>query len=118
MPLDLQTRKVGETAVVSVRGRVVFGEECNLLRDHVKELLPHASALVLNLEGVEYVDSGGVGTLVALFTSARNAGIDFKLACAKPRVEHVLKITKLLPILGLHPDEASAIDACRKHATA
>ena len=118
MPLDLQTRHVGDTTVVSVRGRIVFGQECNTLRDEVKGLLPQTTAIVLNLSGVDYVDSGGVGTLVALFTSARNAGVEFKLACANPRVTHVLQITKLLPILGLHDDEAAAIEACKKHANA
>jgi anti-sigma B factor antagonist len=118
MPLDIQTRQVGDTTVVSVRGRVVFGQECNILRNEVKELLPQTTSIVLNLEGVEYVDSGGVGTLVALFTSARNAGVEFRLACANPRVKHVLQITKLLPILGLLDDEAAAIESCRKHANA
>jgi anti-sigma B factor antagonist len=118
MPLELSVRKTGETAVVSIRGRVVFGEECNLVREQIKELIPQSSAVVLNLSGVEYVDSGGIGTLVALFTSARNLGVEFKLACGNERVMHVLKITKLIPILGMYADEASAIDACGKHATA
>ena len=118
MPLILDSRKVGDTAVVSIRGRIVFGEECNRLRDQVKELLTESSAVILNLTGVEYVDSGGVGTLVALYTTAKNTNVDLRMAGANDRVQHVLQITKLLPILGMYRDEEAAIEACRKHANA
>jgi anti-sigma B factor antagonist len=118
MPLSAQTRKNGDITIVDVSGRVVLGEECNQLRDQVKPLVGGGATVVLNLTGVDYIDSGGVGVLVALFTTAKNAHGELRLACANDRVTNVLKITKLLPILGMHADEAGAIAACEKRATA
>jgi anti-sigma B factor antagonist len=118
MPLTVKTRTSGDVTVVDVAGRIIFGDECNTLRDQVKPIVHQGGSTVINLSGVDYVDSGGVGVLVALFTTARNAGGEVKLACGNDRVTHVLKITKLLPILGMHADEASARAACEKRATA
>jgi anti-sigma B factor antagonist len=118
MSLSVQTRKSGDITIVDVTGRIVFGEECNQLRDQVKPMVSSGGTVVLNLRGVDYVDSGGVGILVALFTTAKNAHGELQLACANDRVTNVLKITRLLPILGMHDDEASAIAACEKRATA
>jgi anti-sigma B factor antagonist len=118
MPLSVQTRKSGEVTVVDVVGRIVFGEECNKLRDQVKPIVSQSGTVVLNLSGAEYIDSGGVGVLVALFTTAKNANGELRLACGNDRVMHVLKITKLLPILGMHDDEAAAIAACEKRTPA
>jgi hypothetical protein len=53
---------------------------------------------------------------VALFTTAKNAHGELRLAAGNDRVMHVLKITKLLPILGMHENEAAALAACDKRA--
>jgi len=116
MPLTVATRKSGEITIVDVKGRIVFGEECNSLRDQVKPVVSHGGTVILNLRDAEYIDSGGVGVLVALFTTAKNAHGELRLAGGNERVMHVLKITKLLPILGMHEDEAAALAACDKRA--
>ena len=77
-----------------------------------KIILEQRRSVVLNLSKVSYVDSAGVGTLVGLYTSAHAAGCELRLACPTAKVEHVLTITKLLPILGAYPDETSALCAC------
>ena len=104
--------------VVDLEGRIVFGEECDNLRASIKEFLQAGQPLVLNMSGVSYVDSGGVGCLVGLFTTAKGAGREIKFAAANEKVQHVLKITRLLPVIGMFPDEASAIAACKQRATA
>jgi anti-sigma B factor antagonist len=111
MPLSLTSRKNGTTAVVDLSGRIVFGAECDVLRSEVKSLLASTRNVVLNLKNVEYVDSGGVGTLVGLFTSAKAAGGDIKLAAANPKVQHVLEITKIITVMGTYPTEEKALAA-------
>ncbi len=61
--------------VVDCSGRVVFGEESAALRNMVKKLLAQNPKVVMSLREVTYIDSGGLGTLVSLFTSARNASV-------------------------------------------
>jgi anti-sigma B factor antagonist len=111
MPLSLTNRKNGSATIVDLKGKIIFGAECDVLRSEVKALLASQPRLILNLEGVEYVDSGGVGTLVGLYTSAKAVGGDIKLASANDRVQHVLEITKLVTILSTYPTEEKAIAA-------
>ena len=73
MQLKLSTRTKDGILVVDCSGRIVFGEESAHLRDTVKKLVSENNHVVLNLAGVNYIDSGGLGTLVALYTTARNA---------------------------------------------
>ncbi len=95
MQLKTSTRNFGEVMIVDCSGRIVFGEECTLLRDQVKELLNGSRQIVVNLSGVAYIDSSGVGTLAGLFASAKAAGTGLKLAGMGGRVKDVLVITKL-----------------------
>jgi len=118
MDLSISTREVGHATVVDLKGRIVFGDEVTLLRDKVKRELEKRRPVVLNLREVSYVDSGGIGCLVGLYTSAHAAGTEMRLACPNQKVEHVLRITKLLPILGAYPDETSALCACENPKTA
>jgi len=118
MPLELQTRTQGDVTLISLHGRIVYGEETVVLREVVKKLLVTSHKLVLNLAGVSYVDSGGIGTLVGLFHSATACGSELKLAAANDKVLHVFEITRLLPVLGLYPSEQQAVDSFSKQAQA
>lgn len=111
MPLSLTSRKGANATVVDLKGRIVFGQECDVLRSEVKGLLNSSPRVILNLKDVEYVDSGGVGTLVGLYTSAKAAGGDLKLAAANPKVQHVLEITKIVTVLGTYSTEEKAVAA-------
>jgi anti-sigma B factor antagonist len=94
--------------IVDCSGRLVFGEESASLRDLVKKLLTESPNVVMNLHEVNYLDSGGLGTLVSLFTTARNAGGAVKLASLSQRVGDLLQVTKLLTIFEVFDDEQAA----------
>jgi anti-sigma B factor antagonist len=91
----MTTRYVADVAIVDCSGRIVLGEETASMRQYVKTLLTQSPHVVLNLPQVNYVDSSGVGTLVSLYTTARGAGGNIKLAGLGTRVKDVLQITKL-----------------------
>ena len=74
MQLKLSNRNQDGILVVDCVGRIVFGDETGYLRDTVKQLLLENKRIVLNLGEITYIDSGGLGTLVALYTSANSAG--------------------------------------------
>src|SRR5258708_19892500 len=96
MQLRMSTRQVDGVLVVDCSGRVVFGEESATLRDTVKKLLAQSPKVVLNLREVNYIDSGGLGTLVFLFTTTPPAGGAGKLRALRPPPGEPLPITKLL----------------------
>lgn len=118
MMLKLSTRLVDGIIVLDCNGRIIFGEETTALRDTVKELLKETNQIVLNLGSVNYIDSGGLGTLVALYTSARSAGASIKLANLTQRVGDILQVTKLLTVFDVYDGEDMAVRAFRRGAKA
>ena len=119
MQLKLTKRTVDGILAVECSGRIVFGEESSLLREEVKKAIQTGSKrIVLNLAEVSYIDSGGLGTLVALHTTAHNAGCAIKLASLTKRVGDVLQVTKLLTVFDVRGSEYEALEAFRREAAA
>lgn len=111
MSLKVETREVDGITVVSCHGRIVFGDEATGLRDTLKDLLKASRRIVLNLAGVNYIDSGGLGTLVGVYSSARSGGADIKLTGLGQRLRDVLQITKLVTVFEVYDTEPEALAA-------
>ena len=118
MQLKLNTRTENGVTIIDCNGRIVFGEESALLRDTVKKLIGDNSQIVLNLADISYIDSGGLGTLVALYTTAHNAGGSVKLANLTQRVGDLLQVTKLLTVFEVYDSEEKAVESFKKGAAA
>jgi anti-sigma B factor antagonist len=119
MQLKLTSHTLNDgIVVVDCAGRIIFGEETSELREVVKSLISQGSRVVLNLGEVNYIDSGGLGTLVALYTSARSAGGAIKLARLTRRVDDLLQVTKLLTVFEVYETEEEAVESFRKTAAA
>ncbi len=108
MNLRLATRLLGNVLVVDCHGRIVFGEETLALRELVKEQLKNNKNLIINLADVNFIDSGGLGTLVGLYTSARSVGGTVKLAHLTRRVDELLQVTKLLTVFETYDSVEAA----------
>lgn len=118
MQLKITSRTVDGILAIECSGRIVFGEESSLLRETVREAIPKNKRIVLNLAEVSYIDSGGLGTLVALHTTAHNAGATIKLASLTKRVGDLLQVTKLLTVFDVQPTEYDALESFRREAAA
>ena len=116
MNLKIDKRVVDGIAIMSCHGRVMFGEEATLLRDSLKAALKKTPRLVLNLSEVTYIDSGGLGTLVGVYSSARAAGADIKLTGLGQRLRDVLQITKLATVFQVFDTEQEALAAMDRGA--
>jgi anti-sigma B factor antagonist len=116
MQLKITSKNVDGVLVMECSGRIVFGEESSLLREQVKKAVPENKRIILNLGEVSYIDSGGLGTLVALHTTASNAGGSIKLVSLTKRVGDLLQVTKLLTVFDVHNSEGEAIESFRKAA--
>ena len=109
--LQLETRVTDGITIVSAHGRIILGEEAAALRETLTQVLNSTHQIVLNLSGVNYIDSSGLGTLVAVYSSARSAGADIKLAGLGQRLKDVLQITKLVTVFEVYDTEGQAIAA-------
>ncbi len=105
MALKIADRVVDGVAVEELEGRIVLGEESNALREKVKSLLAAGQKkVVLNMDNVTYIDSSGLGTLVASHTSARAQGASLKISNLGSKFQEILRVTaKLVTVFDLLP---------------
>jgi anti-sigma B factor antagonist len=97
-------------AVIGLEGRIVLGEESNALREKVKGLLAAGQKkVVLNMTDVTYIDSAGLGALVAAHHSARTQGASLKLSNLGSKFKEILQVTKLLTVFDVYDSEAAAV---------
>ncbi len=107
-------RQVEGVVIVDLSGRIKLGEGSSILRDTVKDLLSKGQKnILLNLGDISYIDSSGIGELVAAFTSVRNQGGEMKLLNLTKKVTDLLQITKLYTVFDVKDDEAEAVAAFR-----
>jgi anti-sigma B factor antagonist len=116
MQLRMSTRTLDGVMLVDCSGRIVFGEESATLRDMVKKLVGKNANVVLNLREVNFIDSGGLGTLVSLYTTAKNAGGAVKLASLSQRVGDLLQLTKLHTVFEVFDSEEEAAHSFKTNA--
>jgi anti-sigma B factor antagonist len=114
MSLKIDTKTEGGVTIVSCNGRLTFGDEAMALRENLKKILADNRQVVLNLGGVTYIDSGGLGTLVGVYSSARGAGADIKLTGLGQRLKDTLQITKLVTVFEVYETEQQAVDAFKR----
>ncbi len=110
MPLKIATREVAHVTILDIHGRIVLGDEIGELRSAVRNLIAEGKKkIILNLVGVDYIDSSGVGELVSSFTTVRNAGGELKLLNLTQKVHDVLHVTKLYTVFDIKDDEFTAV---------
>jgi anti-sigma B factor antagonist len=110
VPLKMTERKLDGISVLDLEGRIVLGEESSALRERVKSLLGKGTKkVVLNMGQVSYIDSAGLGALVAAYTSAKNQGAMLKLVNLGSKFREVLQVTKLLTVFDVYDNEAAAV---------
>ena len=112
MALRITDREASGVTVVEIEGRIVLGEESNSFREHIKALLAAGKKkIVLNLANVSYIDSAGLGSLVATFSSAKAQGATLKLAKLGNKFKEVLQVTKLMTVFDVYDNEAAAVQS-------
>jgi anti-sigma B factor antagonist len=114
MALRVQTQISGDVGIFLCDGRIVFGDEGAVLRERVGNMLPGIPKIVVNLTGVDQIDSGGLGILVGLFISATNRGGELKLVAPNQHVTDVLRRTKLDTLFSVYGNNDEAVAAFRK----
>jgi anti-sigma B factor antagonist len=114
MDLKIETRQVDGVTILACQGRIVFGEESGSLRDTVTQLLSSTHQILLDLSGINHVDSGGLATLVSLNSSARAADGEMKLIGVGARLHDVLQTTRLNRLFQIYDGEQQALAAFKE----
>ena len=110
--LEVKERQAGDITILDMNGAVRIGEGSVALRDAVKRLVNDGKKKVLlNLGGVNYMDSTGVGELIANYTTLSREGGQLKLLNLTDRIQNLLVITKLLTVFDAYDNEGEALSS-------
>lgn len=108
--MEIQERSSGDVMILDLKGRMTLGEGDLLLKDKINSLLMQGQRkLVLNLGGVPYMDSAGLGEIVRTFTTVSRQGGSLKLLNLTKRIQDLLAITKLLTVFESFESESEAV---------
>ena len=110
--LSINERQAGDVTVLDMSGRITIGEGSVALRTAIRRLLEEdKKKILLNLGGVGYIDSSGIGELVSSFTAINKEQGQLKLLKLTQKLRDLLAITKLLTVFDVYDDEAEALSS-------
>ena len=110
--LNIRERQAGDVTVLDLDGKITIGEGSVALRTAIRRLIEEGKKkILLNLSGVGYVDSSGIGELVSSYTTIGREGGQLKLLNLTQKIRDLLTITKLLTVFDTYEDEPSALNS-------
>jgi anti-sigma B factor antagonist len=113
--MQIEERNVGDVTVLDLKGKMTLGEGDELLKDKINSLIHQGQRkLLLNLEGVPYIDSAGLGEIVRTYTTVSRQGGSLKLVNLTKRITDLLSITKLLTVFETFDSEKEAVASFQK----
>jgi anti-sigma B factor antagonist len=108
--MTIQERRVGPVTILALSGRLVLDDGDALLRQSVDDLVARGQLrIIADLTDLNYVDSAGIGVLIAKYLSVRRKGGDLKLLRLSSRTHHALEITHLLTVFETFESEEDAV---------
>ncbi|HEX6906432.1 MAG TPA: STAS domain-containing protein [Terriglobales bacterium] len=115
MPFQVEARELDRIVVVDCVGRLTLGDGRTQLRDLVHVFTGNGrKKFLINLAGVDFVDSDGLGELTRCYSIVRQAGGEMKLVHVHQRVQALLELTRLINLFEIHHAEHSALQAFRR----
>jgi anti-sigma B factor antagonist len=112
MSVIMTNSEVDGVAVVELDGRIVLGEESNSLREKLKSMVAAGKKkIVLNMAEITYIDSAGLGALVAAHVSAKTQGASVRLCNLGKKFHDVMQVTRLLTVFDVYDTQAAAVSS-------
>jgi anti-sigma B factor antagonist len=110
--LDIKERQAGDVTILDLSGAIRMGEGSTALRNAIRGLSErNQNKILLNLAGVKYMDSSGLGDLIASYTTISRGGGQLKLLNLTDRINDLLVITKLLTVFDVFESESEGLNS-------
>ncbi len=110
--LDVKERQAGDVTILDLSGAVRIGEGSIALRNAIRGLVEgNKNKILLNLAGVKYMDSSGIGELIANYTTIKSHDGQLKLLNLTEKIQDLLVITKLLTVFDTFDSESEALNS-------
>ncbi len=108
--MKLTDREVGNIVVLELKGKIMGGPDASLLHDRLYELIESdKNQIVIDLTGVDWMNSTGLGILISSYTTLRNNNGELKLANVTEKIQSLLTITKLVTVFDSHDSVEDAV---------
>ena len=108
--LKIDSQVVNGVTLLTLEGRLIFGQESNALNQQIGQLREaNVQQVLLDLSGVSFIDSSGIGELIAAFTALRKAGGTLKLCSPTQQVSEVFKIVSLPKVIEICSTQQEAL---------
>ena len=115
MSLKIDIRETADAAILDISGQITLGEALGELRDSIREALAgDQKNILLNLAGVSYIDSSGLGQLIGSYATVTGRGGQMKMLNLQKRVNDLMQITKLLTVFEAYTSEEAALRSFKK----
>jgi len=112
MSVTMKNSEVDGVTVVELEGRIVMGDESSSLREKLKSLIGAGKKkIVLNMANINYIDSAGLGTLVAAHVNAKSQGASVRLCNLGQKFHEVMQLTRLLTVFDVYDTQAAAVSS-------
>jgi anti-sigma B factor antagonist len=109
--LNIEERQAGDVTILDMKGKITIGEGSVALRTAIRRMLEEGKKkILLNLAGVGYIDSSGIGELVSSYTAIEKEGGQLKLLNLTQKLQDLLTITKLLTVFDVYESESEALN--------
>jgi anti-sigma B factor antagonist len=110
--LNIKERQAGDVTILDMDGKITIGDGNVALRSAIRRLIEEGKKkILLNLGGVSYVDSSGIGELVSSYTTIQREGGQLKLLNLTQKIQDLLGITKLLTVFDTYDEESKALNS-------
>ncbi len=110
--LNIRERQAGDVTILDMDGKITIGDGNVALRSAIRRLIEEGKKkILLNLGGVGYVDSSGIGELVSSYTTIQREGGQLKLLNLTQKIQDLLGITKLLTVFDTYDEESKALNS-------
>ena len=110
MNSSASVRHTGDVAIIDVSGRISLTDGLGAMRSAIRDAVNAGhKKILLNLAGVSYIDSAGLGEMASAYITVTNMGGKMKLVHTQERVSSMLHVTKLYTLLVTYSDEAVAL---------
>jgi len=113
--MEYSISEKNNTVIFSFKGNIMGGPSSSEFREKINSLIEEGKTNVIgDFSGVDFMNSSGLGILIATLTTLRKAGGDFKLCSATERVRSLLKVSKLFTVFDSYKTQEEAIVAFNK----
>ena len=111
--MQVEQRIQGNVAIITVTGDITLNKGGDvLLKDKVQSLIQQGNKnIIIDLGGVAYVDSAGLGQLVHAYATTKNKGGALKLVNVTKKLQDLLVVTKLLTVFETYDNESAALSS-------